>query len=136
MLHHSIRLLSLRRRIIHRRRALRTTPIALPNIKGRPIESGITFPSFDVNNVLFGVYNRSGLSFIIYTDDLGTYLEFTAGGSGRKRFQECDCALSVDDAAGVEFGDAGDGNGFLGRVEVDYFLSCAFERCGGVREGL
>ena len=38
-----------------------------------------------------------------------------------------DEALTVDDALGVEFGDAGDGDGGLGRVEVDYFLRGVFE---------
>jgi hypothetical protein len=37
--------------------------------------------------------------------------------------------LAVDDAGRVEGGHAGDGDGFLGRVEVDYVLGGAFEGC-------
>jgi hypothetical protein len=38
--------------------------------------------------------------------------------------------LAVEDAAGIEFGDAGDGDGALGGIEVDYFLGCMLEGCG------
>jgi hypothetical protein len=38
-----------------------------------------------------------------------------------------DEALAVDDAFGVEFGDARDGGCGLRGVEVDYFLAGAFE---------
>jgi hypothetical protein len=35
--------------------------------------------------------------------------------------------LAVEDAAGIEFWDAGDGGFGLGGVEVDYFLGGVFE---------
>ena len=41
--------------------------------------------------------------------------------------------MTVEDAAGVEFGYAGDGDGGLGGVEIDYFLG-GFLECWVVLE--
>jgi hypothetical protein len=49
-------------------------------------------------------------------------LELAAGRRDGQGLEELDLALAVDDAAGVEVGDAGDLGLFLGGVEVDDFL--------------
>jgi hypothetical protein len=42
--------------------------------------------------------------------------------------------LAVEDAAGIEFGDAGDGGFGLRGVEVDYFLCRSFECWGRLED--
>lgn len=74
--------------------------------------------------------NGTSLALVINANDLIAELELAAGGGSREGFEEGDFALAIEDAAGVEFGDAGDWGGILGGVEVDYFLSRELECCG------
>jgi hypothetical protein len=87
----------------------------------------IHLPRFLVDDELLGLDNGAGLALVVDAEDLGAELEFASLRGDGEGLEELDEALAVDDAFGVEFGDAGDGGCGLGGVEVDYFLAGAFE---------
>jgi hypothetical protein len=117
-----------------RRRALRTTPIALSHKERTPHNPSIALPGLLINNILLVLDDGTSLAFVVDADDFVAELELAAGGGGREGLEEGDFALAVEDAAGVEFWDIGDGDGVLGGVEVDYFLGCVLE-CLGMLDG-
>jgi hypothetical protein len=124
---HSIWFLPSWRREILSSRSLRTTPISLPNKERTSYSSSIALSRSFINNILLCFNYTTGFSFIVDADDFGAELEGSACGGGREWFQEGHNSLAVEDAAGVEFGDARDGGCAMGGVEINYFLGCVLE---------
>ena len=131
----SIRLLSRRRREILRRRPLGASPVTLSHKERTPHNTSIRFPRLFINDVLLVLNNGTSLALVVDTHDFVAELEFAAGGGGREGLQGGHASLAVEDAAGIEFGDAGDGDGTLGGVEINYFLGCMLEGCGVLEDG-
>jgi hypothetical protein len=126
----SIRLLPLRRGEVLRSGTLGATPIALAYEERTPHNPGIRFPSLLIDDILLVLNDAAGFAFVVYADDFIAEFEFSAGGGGREGLEESHEALAVEDAAGIELRHAGDWDGALGGVEVDYFLGCVLECCG------
>lgn len=127
MLHRNIRLLPLWRREVLRRRPFGTSPVSLSNKKRTPNSCRIALARLLIHDVLLGLDDRARLALVVDADDFAAQLEGAAGGGGGEGLQEGHETLPVDDAAGVEFGDAGDGGAALRGVEVDYFLRGVLE---------
>lgn len=72
-----------------------------------------------VDERLFRFDDGAGLALVVDAEDLVADFKLAAGGGYGDGLEECDGALAVDDAAGVELGDAGDGDGVGAGVEVD-----------------
>lgn len=107
----SIRLLPLRRRIILRRRPLRSTPITLTNKETTANSPAIHLSSLLIHNLLLGLNNSSCLALIINTNDLGPKLESAAFGCRWEGLEESEGALTVEDSLVVEFGHIWDWDG-------------------------
>lgn len=129
VLNNGIRLPVLRRREVLRGRALGTAPAALADVESAADDAVIDLARLGVDEVGLYVDDGSGLALVVDAEDLGADLEAAALGGGGEGLEEGHAALAVDGAGGIEFGDAGDGGGFLGGVEVDDFLGGALEGC-------
>lgn len=129
MLQRSVGLLALGRREVLRRRSLGTAPVALRDEEGRTYDAGVHLTRLGVDEIGLGFDDGAGTALIVDAEDLGARLEGAAFGGGGEGLVEFDLALAVDDAAGVEVGDAGDLDGLLRGVEVDYFLGVLLEGC-------
>lgn len=109
------------------RGALGAAPVALGDVEGRRGDARVDVARGDVDEVRLRVDDGAGPALVVDADDLGAGLELAAGAGGGEGLEELDLALAVDDAAGVEGGNAGDLDGLLGGVEVDDFLGVALE---------
>ena len=127
-------LLPLRRREVLRCRAFRTTPTALTHEESRTNRSGVHLPRVLVDNQLLRLNDRARLALVIDAQDLGAQLKVATLGGSREGLEELNEALTVDYSLGVEFWDAGDGDGGLRGVEVDNFLG-VFLECYIVSDG-
>lgn len=118
---HSIRLLPLRRIIRHRLVPLRPSPSSLARIKrtSNNLAINLTTPLF--HNRLLSFHHRARLALVVNAEYFAAELKVLAGGRYGKGFVERDGALAVYDAAGVEFGDVGDGGVGEAGVEVCHF---------------
>lgn len=132
VLKHQVGLLALGRGEVDGGRALGTAPVALANVEGRGGNASVGLVLLGVDEVGLGLDDGPGLALVVDTEDLGADLKFPAGGGGREGLEELEEALAVDDAGGVEDGDAGDGDGLLGGVKVDYFGVRLLEHCFAV----
>jgi hypothetical protein len=116
-----------RGRIVYCRRTLGPSPSALADEEARADGAGVDFSRVLVDDGLLGLDDGAGLALVVDAQDFGAEFEGAALRGGGEGFEELEQALAVDDAAGVEFGDAGDRVRGLRRVEIDYFLRCLFE---------
>lgn len=127
---HSIRLFSLRRRVVLALRTLGAPPSSLANEERGPSDFSIQVPIRSVHEVHLRLHDSAGLALVVDAEDFLAQLEGAAFGGRRDGLQERHRALAVNYTLGVELGHTGDA-GIAGRlcgVEVDYFL-------GGFLEG-
>ena len=75
----------------------------------------------------FSFKHASSFSFIINSNDLGTYLECLSSARGRQRLQERNVPLPVYQALAIELGGAGELDSLIASIKVNDFLVCAFE---------
>lgn len=80
-----------------------------------------------IHDGLFRLDDRAGLALVVDAEHLVAQLVPGAGAGGGERLEDGDLALAIEDTAGVEGGDTGDGIGLLGGVEVGDFLVGEFE---------
>ena len=107
---------------------LGTAPAALSDRKALADDARVDFVCGGVDEAVLEFGYGAGFALVVYAEDFAAELEGAVVGGGGDGFEEGDCALAVDDAAGVELGDAGDGGAGEGaRVEVDDFLVGVFE---------
>lgn len=126
---HSIGLLALGGREVLRLGALGAAPAALADEEGGARDFGVRLAARGVDEVHLRLHDGAGLAFVVDAEDAAAQLEAAAFRGGRDGFEEGHGALAVDDAFGVQRGDAGDAGvgGRLRGVEVDYFLGGLFE---------
>lgn len=115
------------RREVLRRRPLGSAPVALSNEESRADNTSVDLASLGINEVNLRLNDGTRTALVIDTEDLGARFEAAAFGRRGKGLVEFDLALSVNDTAGVEVGDAGDLDGFLVGIKVDYFLGVLLE---------
>lgn len=127
VLQHKVRLLVLGWGEVDRLWALGSAPSALRDIERAGADARVDLAIAHINQVGLGVNHTAGLALVIDSNYFCSELELlTLRGRG-KGLEELDLALAVDDAGWIEFGNAGDLDGFLGGVEVDYILGSALE---------
>lgn len=109
--------------------ALGAVPVSLADEEGRARDVGVDFAARFVHQVHLRLHHRAGLALVVDAQDALAELEGAAFGGCGDGLEEGHGAFSIDDALGVEFGDARDAAvaGGLGGVEVDYFLRCFLE---------
>jgi hypothetical protein len=129
VLEQSIRLLPLGRREVLGGGTLGPAPVALGDVECAADDARVDVAVGCVDEVGLGLDDGAGAALVVDAEDLGAGLELAAGGGGGEGLVEFDLPLAVDDAAGVELGDAGDLGGLLVGVEVDYLLRVLLERC-------
>jgi hypothetical protein len=82
----------------------------LTNVKATSDSSYILLPRLRINENLFRLYNSPRLSLVIDAQYLRPDLEFTAMRCYGQRLVEFNLPLAIDDAAGIEFRYARNGN--------------------------
>lgn len=133
ILEHGVGRLALGRRVVDRRGALGSAPVALRDVKCRARGARVHVARAGVDQVRLRLHHGARAALVIDAQHLGAGLEALACRGGGQGAEELDAALAVDDAGRVELGNAGDGDGLLGGVEVDHLLGVGLEGCGFVR---
>lgn len=129
ILQHPVGLLVLGRGEVLGGRALGTAPVALGHVESAAEETGVDFVGVGIDELELGVDDGAGTALVVDAEDLLADLELVALGGDGQGLEELNLSLAVDDAAGVEVGNAGDLNLLLRGVEVNHFLCVALERC-------
>ena len=101
-------------------------PIALADVEGGSDGLGIQFSTL-LTEYRLRLYDSAGFAFVVHAHDGGLDFEGLALACRRERLEELNGALPVDDAPGVEFGNAWDGGRCGSGIEVYHFLVRVFE---------
>jgi hypothetical protein len=127
LLQHNIRCLPFWRWEILSGWALGSAPVALSDIKRTTDHTSIYFVRFGVYKIGLHFDNRTGAALVVHTKHLSSDLKFPSNRGCRQRLDEFNLSLPVDNPAGIEGGNAGYLDRFLGCIEVDDLLGVDFE---------
>jgi hypothetical protein len=101
---------------------LRSAPSSLSDVEAASDRPRVRLTALCVHEALLGLYDRSWLALVVHTQDLAPDFEFAAFGAYGQWLEELDLALAIEDAFGIELGNAIDGSAVTARVEVDDLL--------------